>query len=55
MLRLQNTTGSKHIRGIGSSRVTLGDPLDDIKVMMDYENNLKLIMKDGKVYKKTLK
>ena len=32
-----------------------GNPLDDIKVMMDYENNLKLIMKDGKVYKNTLK
>ena len=30
------------------------NPLDDIKVMMDYENNLKLIMKDGKVYKNTL-
>lgn len=31
-----------------------GDPLKDIKVMIDYENNLKLIMKDGKVYKNTL-
>ena len=30
------------------------DPLDDIKVMMDYENNLKLIMEDGKIYKNAL-
>jgi len=32
-----------------------GNPLEDIKVMLDYENNFKLIMKDGKVYKNTLK
>jgi imidazolonepropionase-like amidohydrolase len=31
-----------------------GNPLKDINVMMDPENNLKLIMKDGKVYKNTL-
>ena len=31
-----------------------GNPLDDIKVMMDPKNNLKLIMKNGKVYKNTL-
>ncbi|MDX2314628.1 MAG: amidohydrolase family protein [Gammaproteobacteria bacterium] len=32
-----------------------GNPLEDIEVMVDYENNFKLIMKDGKVYKNTLK
>ena len=32
-----------------------GNPLEDINVMVDYENNLKVIMKDGKVYKNTLK
>jgi imidazolonepropionase-like amidohydrolase len=31
-----------------------GNPVEDIKVMLDYENNFKLIMKDGKVYKNTL-
>jgi imidazolonepropionase-like amidohydrolase len=31
-----------------------GNPIDDIMVMLDYENNFKLIMKDGKVYKNTL-
>jgi imidazolonepropionase-like amidohydrolase len=31
-----------------------GDPLADINVMLDYENNFKLIMKDGKVFKNTL-
>jgi imidazolonepropionase-like amidohydrolase len=32
-----------------------GNPIDDINVMVDSENNFKLIMKDGKVYKNTLK
>ena len=32
-----------------------GNPLDDIRVMMDPKNNLKLIMKDGKVSENTLK
>ena len=56
MLHLMITKGKKRIRirRNRSCRVTLCDPLDDIKVMMDYENNLKLIMKDGKVYKNTL-
>ncbi len=31
-----------------------GNPLEDIKVLTDPEKNLKLIMKDGKVYKNTL-
>ena len=29
--------------------------VEDINVMVDYENNFKVIMKDGKVYKNTLK
>ena len=32
-----------------------GNPAEDISVMVDYENNFKVIMKDGKVYKNTLK
>lgn len=31
-----------------------GNPLEDIRVMMNPEDNLKLIAKDGKVYKNTL-
>ena len=31
-----------------------GNPIKDILVMLDYENNFKLIMKDGKAYKNTL-
>jgi imidazolonepropionase-like amidohydrolase len=31
-----------------------GDPTEDIMVMLDYEKNFKLIMKNGKVYKNTL-
>lgn len=30
------------------------NPLEDIKIVEDFENNLKLIIKDGKVYKNTL-
>jgi len=31
-----------------------GNPLEDILLLMDPEKNLKVIMKDGKVYKNTL-
>lgn len=31
-----------------------GNPLDDISLLADPEKNLKLIMRDGKVYKNTL-
>jgi imidazolonepropionase-like amidohydrolase len=30
------------------------NPLDDVAICEDYENNLKLVVKDGKVYKNTL-
>lgn len=30
------------------------NPLDDVSIVEDFENNLKLIIKDGKVYKNTL-
>ena len=31
-----------------------GNPLEDISVMMEPETNLRLIMKDGVIYKNTL-
>ena len=31
-----------------------GNPLENVALLEDYENNIKLIMKDGKVYKNTL-
>jgi len=31
-----------------------GNPLEDIRVLEDYENNIRLIMKDGVIYKNTL-
>jgi imidazolonepropionase-like amidohydrolase len=34
--------------------VIQGDPLTDLRVMLDPENNLKLIMKDGEIYKNEL-
>jgi imidazolonepropionase-like amidohydrolase len=30
------------------------NPLEDVSIVEDYENNLKLIIKDGKTYKNTL-
>lgn len=31
-----------------------GDPVKDVSIMADWKNNLKVIMKDGKVFKNTL-
>jgi len=31
-----------------------GNPLEDIEVVIDHASNLKLIVKDGKIYKNTL-
>jgi len=31
-----------------------GDPVKDVTVMADWKNNLKVIMRDGKIYKNTL-
>jgi len=31
-----------------------GNPLEDIKILSDPNKNLRLIMKDGKIYKNTL-
>ena len=31
-----------------------GNPLKDIAVLEDYEKNIRLIVKDGKIYKNTL-
>ena len=34
--------------------VVEGDPLTDLRIMLDPRNNLKLIMKDGVIYKNEL-
>lgn len=31
-----------------------GDPIADIKLIADPERNLKIIMKDGRIYKNTM-
>ena len=31
-----------------------GNPMEDIELLVDPEKNLKVIMKDGKIYKNTL-
>ncbi|MFZ1459426.1 MAG: amidohydrolase family protein, partial [Ignavibacteria bacterium] len=32
-----------------------GNPMEDINIMVDYDKNFELIMKDGNVYKNTIK
>jgi imidazolonepropionase-like amidohydrolase len=32
-----------------------GNPLEDLKILTDYDNSLLLIVKDGKVYKNNIK
>jgi imidazolonepropionase-like amidohydrolase len=32
-----------------------GDPTKDIRLLMDADKNIDLIMRDGKIYKNTLK
>jgi hypothetical protein len=31
-----------------------GDPTNDVSVLLDHENNIPFIMKDGVIYKNTL-
>lgn len=31
-----------------------GNPVADVSVMADWQNNIKLIVKDGEIYKNTL-
>jgi len=31
-----------------------GNPLEDVSVVADYENNVKVVIKDGDIYKNTL-
>ena len=31
-----------------------GNPLDDVSVLADWENNIKVIIKDGRIFKNTL-
>jgi imidazolonepropionase-like amidohydrolase len=32
-----------------------GNPLKDVSILVDYENNIKIVMKDGKIFKNSLK
>ncbi len=32
-----------------------GNPLEDVTILADYESNIRFIMKDGVIYKNTLK
>jgi imidazolonepropionase-like amidohydrolase len=48
------TLGTVEEGGYADLILVEGDPLEDIKIIEDYANNFKVIMKDGKVWKNTL-
>jgi imidazolonepropionase-like amidohydrolase len=48
------TLGTIAVGGYADMILVEGNPLDDIKIIEDYANNFKVIMKDGVVWKNTL-
>ena len=48
------TLGTIAAGGYADLILVEGNPLDDIKIIEDYSNNFKVIMKDGKVWKNAL-
>ena len=46
--------GTIVVGGYADMVLVEGNPLDDIKIIEDYSNNFKVIMKDGKIWKNTL-
>lgn len=51
---IQGVTGQIEIGGIADLLVLDGNPMEDLNVLVNNEMNLKLIMKDGKIFKNTL-
>ncbi len=48
------TLGTVETGGYADLILVEGNPLDDIKVIEDYDTNFKVIVKDGKVWKNSL-
>jgi imidazolonepropionase-like amidohydrolase len=48
------TLGTVEAGGYADLILVEGNPLDDIKIIEDYDNNFKVIMKDGKIWKNAL-
>jgi imidazolonepropionase-like amidohydrolase len=48
------TLGTIAAGGYADLILVEGNPLEDIKIIEDYSNNFKVIMKDGKIWKNTL-
>ena len=51
------TVSNEPLAVIQTDNVTMidGDPTKDIRLLMDADKNIDLIMRDGKIYKNTLK
>jgi hypothetical protein len=50
----QSAASQPRLTLISNENIFDGNPLEDVRVLEDYENNLKVIMKDGVIYKNTL-
>lgn len=50
----EGTLGVVEVGAYADLLLVDGNPLEDVRVLEDYENNLKMIMKDGVIYKNTL-
>ena len=46
--------GTSKKLAMGQNVLVEGNPLDDIKIIENYDHNFKVIMKDGKIWKNAL-
>jgi len=50
----EGTLGVIEVGAYADMLLVDGNPLEDVAILADYENNLKLIVKDGEIFKNTL-
>lgn len=50
----QGSLGMAEARAYADLLIYQGNPLEDVEVIVRYEENLKFIMKDGKIFKNEL-
>ena len=56
-LLINNATvwdGTSNIATPGMNVLIEGNPLEDVAVLADYDNNIKVVIKDGEVFKNAL-
>ena len=50
----EGTLGVIEVGAYADMLLVEGNPLEDVAVLADYKNNIKLIIKDGEIFKNTL-